>query len=106
MFCLELFISVFLNWVIRKVIVLTVALLKTIRESDKIYHGCFNKYKDGTNKLIKKGEKCLTRTHFSFWKCPWDVPNGVITGTKNKKKKQKKTTVEKFNKYFQIFNGG
>ena len=23
-------------------------------ESNKIYHGCFNKNKDGTNKLIKK----------------------------------------------------
>ena len=31
-----------------------------IREPDKIYHGCFNKNKDGTNTLIKKGEKCLT----------------------------------------------
>ena len=37
-----------------------------IRESDKIYHGCFNKSSDGTNKLIKKGEKCLTPTHFPF----------------------------------------
>ena len=33
-----------------------------IRESDKIYHGCFNKNKNGTNKLIKK-EKDVLRQH-------------------------------------------
>ena len=37
--------------------------MTAIRESDKIYHGCFNKNKDGTNKLIKKGEKCLKPAH-------------------------------------------
>ena len=101
MLCIELFISVFLNWVIRMVIVLTVAVLKKIWqtfESHKIYHGCFNKKNsDGTNKLIKKGKKCLTPTHFPFWKCPWNVPNGWVT----QEKKQKKISVEKFNKYFQ-----
>ena len=70
-----------------------------IRESDKIYHGGFNKNSDGTNKLIKKGEKCLKLTHFPFWKCPWDVPNGSVT--RAQEKKQKKISVEKFNKYFQ-----
>ena len=73
--------------------------MTTIRESDKIYHGCFNKNKDGTNKLIKKGEKCLTLTHFPFWKCPLDVPNGLMTGAQEKK--QKKITTDKFIKYFQ-----
>ena len=38
-------------------------------------------------------------THFPFWKCPWNVPNGVITRTQEKKRK--KITIEKFNKYFQ-----
>ena len=33
---------------------------------------------------------------FPFWKCPWDVPNGSV-----RKKKQKKISLEKFNKYFQ-----
>ena len=60
-----------------------------IRESDKIYHGCFNKNSDGTNKLIKKGEKCLKLTHFPFWKCPWDVPNGSVTRAQEKKKTKK-----------------
>ena len=73
--------------------------MATIRESDKIYHGCFNENKDGTNKLIKKGEKCHTPTHFPFWKCSWDVPNGVMTCAQEKK--QKKITTDKFIKYFQ-----
>ena len=63
--------------------------MTAIRESDKIYHGCFNKNKDGTNKLIKKGEKCLTPTHFPLWKCPWDVPNGVMTCSQKNKKTKK-----------------
>ena len=70
-----------------------------IRDSDKIYHGCFNKNKNGTNKLIKKGERYLTPTHSPFWKCPWDVPNGVIT--RAQEKNQKKVTIDKFIKYFQ-----
>ena len=70
-----------------------------IRESDKIYHGGFNKNSDGTNKLIKKGEKCLKPAQFPFWKFPWDVPNGSVT--RAQEKKQKMISVEKFNKYFQ-----
>ena len=111
MFCLELFISVFLNLIIKRTIVLVVTLLKKtmtdIRDSDKIYHGCFNKNKNGTNKLIIKGERCLTPTHSPFWKCPWDIPNGVIT--RAQEKKTKKITIDKFIKYFQnieIFKGG
>ena len=70
-----------------------------IRESDKIYHKCFNKNKDRTNKLIKKGEKCLTPTYSPFWKSPWDFPNGVRTCSQEKK--QKKITTKKFIKCFQ-----
>ena len=66
MFCLELFILVFLNQTIKRTLVLVVTLLKKtmtdIRDSDKIYHGCFNKNKNGTNKLIKK-EKDVLHQH-------------------------------------------
>ena len=62
--------------------------MTSIRESDKIYHGCFNRNKDGTNKLLKKGEKCLASTQLPFWKCPWDVPNGVMTRLQEKKTKK------------------
>ena len=53
----------------------------------------------GLNKLIKKGEKCLTPTHSPFWKSLWDVPNGVTT--RSQVKKRKKITTKKFIKYFQ-----
>ena len=36
---------------------------------------------------------------YAFWKCPWDVPNDVITHAQEKK--QRKITTEKFIKYFQ-----
>ena len=74
--------------------------MTSIRESDKIYHGCFNRNKDGTNKLLKKEKNVLHRHNFLFWKCPWDVPNGFMTRSQEKQK-QKKITIEKFNKYFQ-----
>ena len=44
-----------------------------------IYHGCFTKNADGTNKLIGPGEKCLTPTAQCFWKDPKDVRSGVKT---------------------------
>ena len=40
--------------------------MTTIRESDKIYHGCFNENKDGTNKLIKKEKNALLQDTFLF----------------------------------------
>ena len=81
--------------------------MTTIRESDKIYHGCFNENKDGTNKLIKKGEKCHTLTHFPFWKCSWDVPNGVMTCAQEKKQKRlRRTSLLSTFKISKIFNGG
>ena len=42
-----------------------------------IYHSCFTKNADGTNKLIGPGEKCLTPTAQCFWKEPKDVCSGV-----------------------------
>ena len=44
-----------------------------------IYHCCFTKNADGTNKLIGPGEKCLTPTAQCFWKDPKDVRSGVKT---------------------------
>ena len=74
--------------------------MTSIRESDKIYHGCFNKNKDGTNKLIKKGEKCLTSTHFPFWKMSMGCSKWCYDSC-TRKNKQKKITTDKFIKYFQ-----
>ena len=46
---------------------------------DKIYHGCFNKNADGTNKIIVAGERCLAPTDKCFGKDPNDVKHGVKT---------------------------
>ena len=46
---------------------------------DKIYHGCFNKNADGTNKIIVAGERCFEPTDKCFWKDPNDVKHEVKT---------------------------
>ena len=46
---------------------------------DHIYHGCFLKNADGTNKIIAAGDKCLVATGKCFWKDPSDVKHGVKT---------------------------
>ena len=45
----------------------------------RIYHGCFYKNADGTNKIIRAGEECSVPTGECFWKDPCDVKNGVKT---------------------------
>lgn len=57
-------------------------------ENDKVFHSCFNKNKDGTNKLIEKGKGCVTPTNNLIWKCPLDVPNGVRTRSQERHKKK------------------
>ena len=46
---------------------------------DKIYHDCFYKNADGTNKVIAAGELCLTPTKKCFWKDPSNVKDEVKT---------------------------
>ena len=40
---------------------------------------------DGTNKLIRKGQKCLIATNKPFWKYSEDVPDGIKTRAQEKK---------------------
>ena len=47
---------------------------------DKIYHGCFYKNADGTNKIIVARKRCFTPTD----KCFWKDPNDVKTWSKDK----------------------
>ena len=42
---------------------------------NQIYHGCFTKNADGTNKIILAGERCLCPTSKPFWEFPEDVKN-------------------------------
>ena len=48
-------------------------------KSERIYHGCFTRNADGTNKLLLKGENCLFSTNNPFWKYPEGIPTGVKT---------------------------
>ena len=60
-----------------------------MNKTEKIFHGCFTKNKDGTNRLIKKGECCLVPTSNPFWKYPEDIQScGVNTRSQEKKPKK------------------
>ena len=73
--------------------------IRHVQESEKIYHGCLNKNKDGSNRLFEKGDKCCVPINCPFWKQLWDVPNGVKT--RAQEKEQKTVNIDDFNKYFQ-----
>ena len=64
-----------------------------------IYHGCFTKNADGTNKLIGPGEKCLTPTAQCFWKDPKDFRSGVKT--RSQSANQPTVSTEDYEYYFQ-----
>ena len=68
-----------------------------------IYHGCFTKNADGTNKLIGPGEKCLTPTAQCFWKDPKDVRSGVKT--RSQSANQAIVSTENYKYYFQKKEG-
>ena len=44
-----------------------------------IYHGCFRKNSDSTNRIIANNEQCPITTSRPFWKYMEDVPDGVKT---------------------------
>ena len=54
---------------------------------DLIYHGCFKKNADGTNRNIAGGEKCFAPTAKYFWKYPEDI-EAAETQTRSQTKKQ------------------
>ena len=48
-------------------------------DQNKVFHGCFNENRDGTNRVIAPGEKCITPTSEPFWKYPEDIFASVRT---------------------------
>ena len=70
---------------------------------DLIYHGCFKKNVDDTNRIIAGGEKCLVPTAKCFWKYPEDIET---TGTKtcSQTKKQHSVSKKDFNQDFENKN--
>ena len=61
--------------------------MSKILESEKIYHRCFTKRRDGINKLIPKVENSLIPTKKPFWKYFEHVPDGAKTRKQEKKQK-------------------
>ena len=49
-------------------------------------HGCMRKNKDGSNRIIEKGKRCLCPTTSPFWKKAVDVLFKVSTPAKENKK--------------------
>ena len=59
-------------------------------DQNKIFHGCFNKNRDGTNRVIAPGEKCITPASEPFWKYPEDIFASVRTRSQEQKYQQQK----------------
>ena len=59
-------------------------------DQNKVFHGCFNKKRDGTNRVITPGEKCITQTSEPFWKYPEDIFASVRTRSQEQKYQQQK----------------
>ena len=72
-----------------------------IQKSEKIYQGCFTKNKDGTNKLIEKGEGCIHPTNSPFWKYPEDADGAVKTRSQERNKE--KVAIKEFDPYFKKY---
>ena len=67
-----------------------------------IYHGCFRKNADGTNKIIANDERCLIPCSKPFWKYIEDIPSGVKT--RSQYKRQELVDRRTFDTYFQEKN--
>ena len=67
-----------------------------------IYHGCFRKNADGTNRIIANKENCLVPTSRAFWKYIEDIPAGIKTHSQYKR--QKLVDCRAFDTYFRNKN--
>ena len=50
------------------------------------FHGCMQKNKDGSNRIIEKSSWCLSPTTSPFWKKAVDVPFKINTRSQENKK--------------------
>ena len=63
-----------------------------------VYHGCFKRNIDGTNRLIKKGDVCSRPTNIQFWMSTQDIINSVKT--RSQERNQKDVKKVEFDEYF------
>ena len=77
-----------------------------MEKSERIFHGCFTKNRDRTNRATEKGKHCITPTKKPFWKYPGDVLNSVRT--RSQENNQKKVKIRDYDKYLnkKIFKDG
>ena len=61
------------------------------------FHGCLRKNRDGTNRIIEKGKRCLWPTSFPYWKKIEDMPKGIRT--RSQEHKQELVKRADFNRY-------
>ena len=66
-----------------------------------IYHGCFTKNANGTNKIILAGERCLCPTSKPFWKFPEAIDNVGVKTRSQTKREQQRVTKKAYNEYFE-----
>ena len=71
-------------------------------KSTQVFHGCWRKNQDGTNRLTEKGKRCLTPTSYPFWKRIEDIPIGIRT--RSQEQKQKTANRGQYNRYLR-WNG-
>lgn len=75
---------------------------RQVAKKKHIYHDCFYKNADGTNRIIATNKKCVTPTSKCFWKDPNDVEHGEKTSSR--------ANSERVNRYFsgcqKILRGG
>lgn len=64
----------------------------------RVFHRCFFKNQDDTNRIIGKGERCLFPTSQPFWKQVADI---LSTGPRTRSQKKSEKTVNRadFNRY-------
>ena len=67
---------------------------------NQIYHSCFSKNADGTNRIILAGERCLCPTSQSFWKFPEGILDLGVKTRSQTKKGQQYVTKETYDQYF------
>ena len=61
------------------------------------FHGCLRKNRDGTNRIIEKGKRCLWPTSFPYWEKIEDTPEGIHT--RSQEHKQELVKRADFNTY-------
>ena len=58
-------------------------------KSTQVFHGCFRKNADGTNRITEKRKRHLTPTSYPFWK--W-IPHISTSTIRTRSQEQKKNS--------------